>query len=182
MSKRNPEPSHCVFSVEEPTPLYRYSLEHRWDDETPSYARKTVVWILLNPSTADESSLDPTLRRCKGFSKGLGAGGMVILNAFAWRSTDPKGMLSAPDPIGPLNDSTIDKTIQRSDVIAVIAGWGCHGKHMDRDKQIIDMAAGKLQTLRINKDGTCAHPLYLPASSVLVPFGIAAPIVIDSKV
>ncbi len=166
-----PELSHCVFSEETPTPLFRYKLEHRWDDDTPSYARKTVVWVMLNPSTADSQQLDPTLRRCKGFSKRLGAGGMVILNLFAFRATLPKDMLAAVDPVGPLNDDTIARTVEREDVTHVIAGWGVHGAHRDRDKQVTAMLTGRLSALKVTKDGRPGHPLYIKGDAPLLPFG-----------
>ncbi len=171
MAKRPPELSTCLFSEDG---VYRYTLEHRWDEDTPSYARKTVVWVMLNPSTADGQSLDPTLRRCKGFSKALGAGGMVILNLFAYRATLPKDMLAAEHPIGPLNDETIRRTVERDGVIATICGWGTHGAHRGRDAEVKAMLATRaLCALRLTKDGHPSHPLYLPSTCAPIPFGFA---------
>lgn len=170
--RREPENSVCVFSTEEPTPLYRWTLEHRWDEETvPSYAKKTVAFLCLNPSTADNQSLDPTLRRCRGFAKALGAGGMVIVNLFAFRSTDPKGMLAAADPIGSLNDDYIQRVASREDITHVIAGWGTHGSHLGRATHVTQMLAGRLSALKVNADGSPSHPLYLSKALTPQPYG-----------
>jgi uncharacterized protein DUF1643 len=64
---------------------YRYSLTRVWDEALP-----TITFVLLNPSTADDQQLDPTLRRCVSFAKREGYGGMITLNLYAFRATDPK--------------------------------------------------------------------------------------------
>lgn len=83
----------CTFS---PCRTYRYSLVHEWDRDLPR-----VAFIMLNPSTADENALDPTLRRCLGFARSWGYGSFEIGNVFAFRATDPKAMKAAADPFGP---------------------------------------------------------------------------------
>ncbi len=168
-----------MFS-EDPEQQFRYLLDHTIDETVPSYARKTVVFIMLNPSIANESQLDPTLRRCRGFTQRLGGHHMTILNLFAFRATLPKDMLAAPDPIGPLNDSIIEKTVAREGVLHVIAGWGCHGTHLGRDRQVMELLAGRLSCLRLTKEGHPSHPLYLPAASPLLSFGFSAPLGLDT--
>ncbi len=169
---RLPELSVCQFSDETP-PTYRYLLDHTIDETVPSYARKTVVFVLANPSVANQTQLDPTLRRCRAFTQRLGAHHMAIVNAFAFVSQDPKGMYEAEDPIGPLNDETIRRTIAREGVVATICGWGKIGAHRGRDKHLMAMLPGQLSALKLNKDGSPSHPLYLPANSPLLPFGFA---------
>ena len=94
--------NECVFS---PDRRYRYTLIHRWDESlNPGHG---IAWICLNPSTADEHQLDPTLRRIRDFSAVWGYAFFVMLNLFAWRATDPAGIKAAADPIGPDNDRWI---------------------------------------------------------------------------
>jgi hypothetical protein len=81
-----------------PDRLYRYTLERVWALDRPKCA-----FIGLNPSTADESRLDPTLRRCVRFADSWGYGSFVMLNVFAFRTTQPLGLLLANDPVGPAN-------------------------------------------------------------------------------
>ena len=83
---------------------YRYELTRVWDDRQP-----LVIWIMLNPSTADAMKDDATIRRCIGFAKRWGFGGIVVLNLFAYRSTNPSKLLKVKDPVGPDNDSFILK-------------------------------------------------------------------------
>lgn len=174
MPKRPPESSICVFSEESPSPLYRYTLEHRWDEDIPSYARTTAAWLLLNPSTADTSSLDPTLRRAKGFSRSWGYGGMVVINLYAFRATLPKDMMAALDPIGPLNDTYIERVTTRADVKVVVAGWGTHGGHLNRAAQVIEMLKERsLTALKLNQDGSPSHPLYLKATLAPSPYPLS---------
>lgn len=165
--KRSPESSVCVFSEDR---QYRYRLEHRFEEERdlPSYVpRKTAVWIMLNPSIAFEDALDPTLRRCKGFSRAAACTGMIVVNLFALVSTDPTGLYSYGDPIGPFNDEHILSAVNREDVHVTICGWGNRGSYFGRANQVMGLLAGQLSALKINKDGSCAHPLYL--SSKLTP-------------
>ena len=81
----------------------------------------TITFVLLNPSTADAVKLDPTLRRCVGFAKREGYGGMVILNLYAFRTKDPKVMMAAADPVGPDNDRVLADVAGTG---TVVAGWG----------------------------------------------------------
>ena len=78
---------------------YRYALRRIWLPAAPQ-----VLFIGLNPSTADEKSDDPTIRRCLGFARSWGYGGLIVANLFAYRATAPSALREARDPIGPLND------------------------------------------------------------------------------
>lgn len=138
-----------------PCGLYRYSLWRKWE------SGPMCVFIGLNPSTADATLDDPTIRRCLGFSKAWGFSGLLMLNLFAYRATDPADMKAAKDPIGPDNDQALH--FAHSNTTTVIAAWGTHGTFKGRDQQVRAMLP-RLHYLRLTKDGHPAHPLYLPAS------------------
>jgi hypothetical protein len=86
---------------------------------------------MLNPSTADASQDDPTIRRCIGFARQWGCGRLVVLNLFAFRATDPADLKRAADPVGPENRAWFDRTLV-DDLVGgpVVCGWGVHGAHL----------------------------------------------------
>lgn len=149
----------AVFS---PDRVYRYELWRQWG-ESP-----IVAFIGLNPSTADETVDDPTIRRCIGFAKSWGCGGLVMLNLFAYRATDPRQLLIAEDPVGPDNDAHLKSAVARSDM--TVAAWGVHGKLQNRGWHVVGMLGegAHLQALGLTKDGYPRHPLYLPSATELV--------------
>jgi hypothetical protein len=125
-----------------------------------------VLWLLLNPSTATEEQggLDPTLRRCAGFSRAWGFGGMKVANIFAFRSTDPRGLYDLADPVGPENDAAILEAASACD--QVVVGWGLHGKFRGRADAVVQLlAAHELHCLATTQAGEPGHPLYLRGSS-----------------
>ncbi len=134
---------------------YRWTLRRRWGPG--AYA----AFIGLNPSTADETQDDPTIRRCIGFARAWGFDALCMVNLFAYRATDPAEMKRAIDPVGDLNDATLIDVAR--DAGMVVAAWGAHGTHMGRDKSVRSLIP-KLHFLRLTKDGHPGHPLYLPAS------------------
>lgn len=152
----------CVFS---PCRKYRYSLFHIWDKDNPTYA----MFIGLNPSTADENKLDPTLRRCAAFSKRWGYGGLVMTNIFAYRDTDPKIMKKQDDPIGPDNNSILLECSKEASVI--IAAWGNHGEFMNRGNEVKKLIKN-LCCLKLSKNGNPYHPLYLKGDLNPIPFAV----------
>lgn len=144
--------SGAIFSA---CRTYRYSLWRTWSGRG-TYAR----FIGLNPSTADETKDDPTIRRCIAFAKAWGYDGVVMLNLFAFRATSPSDMMKADDPVGPDNDGwLIDSMPERA-----VAAWGTHGTFMGRDRAVKQILAGRLYYLRLTKDGHPSHPLYLPGT------------------
>lgn len=139
---------------------YRFALGRSWG----GWGR-TLVFCMLNPSTADENVLDPTLRRCQGYAEAYGYGSMVIVNAYAFRATDPKdlprvdGRLSAR-AIGPGNDLAIAEQCTGRDVIV---GWGVN-IHPDRQIYLghtLASVANVVWALHVNADGSPKHPLYI---------------------
>ncbi len=143
----------CDFS---PCRTYRYSLVHEWNPEA-----LRVAFVMLNPSTADENDLDPTLRRCKTFASLWGYGSFVVGNLFAFRATAPRDMKRADDPIGPDNDAHLLAIVKSAHM--TVAAWGQHGKYRERAASFLwNMRhAHSLHALEYAKDGTPKHPLYL---------------------
>lgn len=142
---------------------YRYSLTRRWGLFSENY----LLFIGLNPSTADEKQDDPTIRRCINFAKRMNYDGIVMLNIFAFRATDPKVMMKESDPVGKDNDKTILSYVKEGNVF--VAAWGTLGRFLDRDKQVIKLVPN-LKCLGITKEGFPKHPLYLKADCELIDY------------
>lgn len=136
-----------------PCRTYRYTLTRQW-----SGGAGTINFIGLNPSTADETQDDPTIRRCTGFAKSWGFARFVMLNLFAFRATDPKEMMRAADPVGPDNNAHIARHVAINDTVAA---WGNGGWYRGRGPFIHDIYP-QLMMLRLTGSGHPAHPLYLP--------------------
>lgn len=132
--------------------VYRYALWRKWD------ARPQAMFIGLNPSTADEVDDDPTIRRCVGFAKSWGYGGIIVANLFGFRATDPTELQKATDPVGPENDTWLCRLA--NDAGLVVAAWGDGGRFNDRGRTVMAMFSD-MHCIKINKSGQPAHPLYL---------------------
>lgn len=145
---------------------YRYRLFRLWNINAPR-----LLFVMLNPSTADEWQNDPTVARCQTRAEQLGFGYVEVVNLFAWRSTDPRALRKVEDPVGPLNDQSIRNAAKASDM--VICGWGNHGLLQERGNWVRDLIfeAGHIpQALKLNdKTGQPCHPLYLPYSAKPFP-------------
>jgi len=144
---------------------YRYKLWRVWDDTKPS-----VMFLMLNPSTADESENDPTVERCERRARQMGFGALAVCNLFAFRATDPKDMKAATDPVGTENDAVIIEEAKRADLI--VCAWGTHGSHSGRSRQVRAMlndAGIDVHCLRIGKTGEPGHPLYIAYSAQPFP-------------
>lgn len=134
---------------------YRYALWRTWQEHEGH-----VMFIGLNPSTADETKDDPTIRRCIGYAKSWGFGGIYMLNIFAYRATRPRELNNIGDPIGSENNRYLQMHL---DVASLnIACWGNHGAYMNRGLEVIELL-GKtnLSCLGITAEGHPKHPLYL---------------------
>lgn len=131
-----------------------------------------LLVIGLNPSTADETLDDPTIRRCVDFAKRWGFGSLCMMNLFAWRDTKPENMKRASDPIGPLNDSHL--IARASEAGIVLAAWGKDGAFMSRANEIYEKLSVNMhilmRCLRRNKDGSPQHPLYVAANTIPTPW------------
>lgn len=148
-----------------PCMKFRYSLWDYWWYETSDYqsvATSIALYIMLNPSTADEMKNDPTIERCSRRAKALGHGGIEIVNLFALRSTDPIALYTDPSPVGHYNDAVIDHAVARAHTI--ICAWGNHGAHLERSKRVREIikASGRpAHHLGLTKAGEPRHPLYV---------------------
>jgi len=141
----------AIFS---PDRIYRYTLTRLWDEAKP-----TLLVIGLNPSTADETIDDPTIRRCIGFAKRWNFGTLLMGNIFAFRATDPKIMKVHAEPIGEDNDIWLIRMNQKADM--TILAYGNHGKHLKRHQAIIKLIS-EPYCFKVTKGGMPSHPLYLP--------------------
>jgi hypothetical protein len=141
--------------------LYRFLLDIVWDESLP-----LLAGIGLNPSTATHEVNDRTISKMCGFARREGCGGLRMLNIFAWRATDPKGMKAAPEPIGDGNDVKKMLDLVRGPVVAC---WGNHGAHLGRGPHIRELIPGMVCFGR-NNDGSPKHPLYLRATRRIYPF------------
>lgn len=150
---------------------WRYRLSLTWD---PS--RWPMFVLMLNPSTADEVANDPTVERCERRARRLDYGGLVVLNLFAYRATDPDDMKRAPDPVGPENDRIIRETLKPFPDLPgreVLAGWGAHGGHLGRDRAVAALLAelgSRVMCLGTTAAGQPRHPLYLKNDAELRPW------------
>jgi hypothetical protein len=135
---------------------YRYTLWRKWGG---LFASGYAMFIGLNPSTADETQDDPTVRRCIGYAKDWGCAGLCMTNLFAFRATFPNDMKIAKDPVGPNNDYVLIDMSKYAGII--IAAWGIHGTYLGRDKDVQGMIPN-LSYLKLTKKGFPGHPLYLP--------------------
>jgi len=153
--------SRATFS---PCRLYRYALFRQWGGNSLN----AVMFIGLNPSTADEVNNDPTVRRCMRFAYAWGFDAMYMMNAYAFRSTDPKGLNRADDPVGPRNDRWL--TDAQSYCHLAVACWGNH-ICADRHKRVMQLFSYyTLQCLGVNANGTPKHPLYIAHKTPLIDF------------
>lgn len=147
---------NALFSTDR---IYRYDLVRQWQ-ANPDW----VAFIGLNPSTADKSKDDATIRRCIGFARGWGFGGIHMINLFGFRSTDPMGLINIDDPIGPDNNEHIVAICRK--VQQVIACWGIHGRMRGRGAEVLTMLrafsfTSKVWNLGKTKDGYPKHPVRL---------------------
>ena len=150
----------AVFS---PCGRYRYTLERRWADGP------MLLWVLLNPSTADAQRDDPTNRRGIGFSRQWGFGACVFVNLFAFRSPRPSEMKAAVWPIGSDNSSHILDQAEKADRIVV--AWGTQGPHRNRDRAVLALLSEyKLFCLGTTNVGHPRHPLYLRGDTEMVAY------------
>lgn len=135
--------------------LYRYHLCRIWE---PSLT--DIAWLMLNPSTADAEKDDATIRRCINFSREWGYGGIRVYNLFALRATNPHVLMSAVDPVGPLNDEWL-KTIPAH--LTIVAAWGAQANFFpDRVLQVMKIINGRLvSVLGWTAENQPKHPLRL---------------------
>jgi hypothetical protein len=144
---------------------WRYSLSRRWQ------RGPLLLFVLLNPSTADAERDDPTVARCVRRACDLGFGGIELVNLFALRATDPRALALAPDPVGPGNDDAIGVALGRADMC--IAAWGQKGRLGSRDAAVraqLALSGVPVRVLGLCRDGAPRHPLYVALSVAPQPW------------
>lgn len=142
---------------------YRYMLRRSWSGDP------RAVFVMLNPSTADALQDDPTIRRCIGFAKAWGCGGLWVGNLYAYRATNPRDLWTVDDPVGPDNDLWL-ASCALGVAGPVVAAWGAHARpdRVDAVRRLPGM--GSLEALGVTTAGAPRHPLYLPKAAQLAPW------------
>lgn len=133
---------------------YRYSLSRIWDESLPK-----VMFIMLNPSTADADKDDPTIRRCINFAKSWGYGGLYVGNLFAYRATNPKDLQKPFDPVGKENAYWLAKLSEQSEI--VVCAWGNRNISDKVTHKPLQVIKKPLYYIELSVDGIPKHPLYL---------------------
>lgn len=147
-------------------PTYRYILTRA---VTPLTGSGTCLFVMLNPSTADDHQDDPTIRRCVGFTRSWGYAELRVVNLFAARATDPKELASMFDPVGSGNDQVLADELSRADL--VVAAWGAHPMARRRAPVVLGLVPGVAwNCLGHTKRRAPEHPLYVHATRNLRPF------------
>ena len=133
---------------------YRYELTRRWG------VGPLVTFVMLNPSTADSTINDPTIRRCMGFARTWGFPGLAVVNLYAWRSPSPQDLWTAEDPVGAKNDDYLTRAAAQGGPL--IAAWGNNAK-TDRVSHVLTLPGffEVAEILGLTKQGQPRHPLYL---------------------
>jgi hypothetical protein len=136
---------------------YRYGLTRVWA------AGPRLLFVMLNPSTADEVRNDPTIARCETRARTAGFAGFGVVNLFAFRATDPRALRLADDPVGPENDRIIRRAAAKAGF--VVCAWGNHGALNARALAVRHILSGCGKTLHhlgLTRSGQPVHPLYIP--------------------
>lgn len=140
---------------------YRYRLSRTWDASSPP-----IVFVMLNPSTADAETDDPTIRRCLGYTRRWGYGCLIVVNLYAYRTTRPGELWRVDDPVGNENDDHIRAAFDLASASTglVVAAWGAHAA-TSRAVQVSG-SAPSLTALALTKQGQPRHPLYIRKTAV----------------
>jgi len=144
---------------------YRYRLSRTLNTDHNG-APATVLFVMLNPSTATETQDDPTIGRCMGFARAWGYDRLEVANLFAWRATNPRHLTRVDDPIGEGNNSAIVAAAR--DAALIVCAWGGSVNRRrlltSRAAEVRDLLRGQvLYALEITSCGQPRHPLYLRA-------------------
>lgn len=158
--------SMAVYSACE---TYRYQLTRDWNASAPR-----LLFVMLNPSTASETTNDPTVARCEARARRMGQGAVRVVNLFAFRATDPRALRAAADPVGRDSDRFLLEAAGWAD--SVICAWGNHGALLNRAKAATALlrSAGKpLLHLGLTGMGQPRHPLYVRNDATPQPWRVA---------
>jgi len=148
-------------AVLSPCGRFRYSLTRGWGVDMTS--KPALLFVMLNPSTADHSEDDPTIRKCIGFAKRLGFLGLEVVNLYAYRATKPRDLKAAGYPVGESNDLHIHMASRRCDR-RVVCAWGANARGLARPAEVLALlrrVGSEPHALWLCADGTPSHPLML---------------------
>ena len=151
---------------------YRWHLARLVDN---IFQGSRVLFIMLNPSTADAETDDPTLRRCIGYTRAWGYGSLGIVNLFGLRATDPRELRNHANPVGPHNDDHVLAAIRSVDDAAglIVCAWGARGGYLARDRAVLGLIRSTGMTphvLGLTRGGHPRHPLYMPRNATPRPW------------
>lgn len=146
---------------------YRYSLWYGWNATAPQ-----LTFVMLNPSTANEKTLDPTVRRCFRFAQAWGYGSVELVNLFALRTPYPALLKQAERPVGVLNDEHLLAACQAGQ--RVIIAWGNEGSFQGRDRTFLALcpSLSSLYCLGVTQQQQPRHPLYVRRDVEVIPWGL----------
>lgn len=155
---------------------YRYTLHRAWNLGVFGIG-PVCLFVMLNPSTADANTDDPTIRRCIGFAKRFGCGELQVVNLFAMRATNPAELKTRVHVVGLENNPVILAAAGRAFVTVV--AWGNHGSFLRRDRVVCKLLSSHLTKddpvfcFGVTKAGQPRHPLYIKADAPLIPFDLS---------
>lgn len=144
--------------------LYRFSLWRIWDESKP-----LVMFVGLNPSTANADTDDATIRRVRAIATNLGYGGFYMCNCFAYISTNPD-FLKMESLEAMMRNATIIRLVSER-CKEIIFAWGNFDivRTTGTDKKLIE-AFPNAKALHINKNGSPKHPLYCRTDTKPIPY------------
>jgi hypothetical protein len=151
---------------------YRYALWRSWEGGNGKY----VNFVMLNPSTADATINDATIRLCIGYAKRWGYSGIVVTNLYAYRATDPKDLFSVAADLRRGKENAYWLALAANGAGLIVAAWGNHGTKDGRSlavRQLFQSWGKTMFFLRVSKNGEPCHPLRLPKS--LIPTMLSNP-------
>jgi len=148
-----------------------------WQNSSLTGEKAELLFIGLNPSSANSKENDPTLRRLLTFAESWGFGKLYVINLFARIAKSPKILKSCDDPIGSINDDILEQNINywlANDLCKLWIGWGVNGKLMNRGHKVLKKLENKYSkqpyTIGITKQGYPIHPIYVGRDKKLYPF------------
>jgi hypothetical protein len=141
---------------------YRYQLYREWDAEKPC-----ILWIMLNPSIADGEKDDPTIKKIVRISDNLGFGSLYVGNLYAYICTDSNQLFKKNiDYKGPYRYLHLQNMLCQTEKVILACGRKAKEKDLQALMKMMKVYKNKIYCLKINKDGTPAHPLYLPEKNI----------------
>lgn len=146
---------------------YRYVLHRSLGSIVRCY--KPILFVMLNPSIADATIDDATIRRCMGFAKREHRTHLTVVNLFALRATNPVELRQSPDPYGPLNSSYLHDEVTKHKGSPIVCAWGSNMWAKPAASTFVNtFSSADLFCLGKTKDGSPRHPLYLPKNAKVV--------------